>query len=204
MIELNLLERKEVKKLPIVLGVDLNKINIPLVVGTIIFYYFSSSYFVTYYEELVAAEEASAAGVKQMNAKIEAEIKSKEGAKKDLEAYSEQIQKAKLRSLQIEEILKTRTNPKKILEVIARTIPDDVSFESLTIDPNDVISIQGESFDARAIGDFISAVNDTPYFGGSITPTSQVNSQVNVGGALLRIDTFTLQGTIKNYDMRSK
>lgn len=204
MIELNLLERKEVKKLPIVAGIDLNKINIPMVVGAIIFFYASSTYYTAYYEEILAQEEAVASNVREMNKKIEADIKSKEAKKKELEAYSEQLKKAQVRSMQIEEILKTRTNPKKILEVIARTIPTAMTIENLIIDKSDNISLSGTSYDSRAIGDFIAAMNDTPYFGRSITPTSQENAQEERDGVSVRIDRFELAGSIKNYDMRAK
>ena len=204
MIELNLLERKVKVKLPVIAGIDLNYVNIPLVIVAILITGASSYYYTSYYEEIIAKEESVGAGIKEQTSKIDAEIKSKEAKKRELEAYIEQVQKARVRSLQIDEIIKTRTNPKKILEVIARTIPDEVTFDTLEITANDDISINGESSDPRSIGEFIAAVNDTPYFGGSITPSSQNSVQVDNGsGVFTKVDNFSLRGKIKNYDMRS-
>ena len=204
MIELNLLEKRQSFKLPVIAGIDLNKISIPKIIVAIIFYNVSASYLLSYYNEQIAKEEQAATKTRESNSRLTKEIKSQEEGRKELEAYFEQVQKAKVRSLQINEILKTRTNPKKVLEVIGRTIPDDVSFESLSIDVEDNISIVGESFNSRAIGDFIAIINDTPYFGGSITPVKQENKETEIEGVMTRIDTFELKGKIKNYDMRLK
>ena len=204
MIELNLLERKAKVRLPVIAGFDLNFVNIPMVIIAFLITFASSYYYTSYYEEIIAKEEAIGTGIKDQTAKIDAEIKSKEAKKRELEAYFEQVQKARIRSLQIDEIIKTRTNPKKILEVIARTIPDEVSFDSLEIERNDEITISGNSYDPRSIGEFIAAVNDTPYFGGSISPTAQNSALEDNGtGVMAKIDSFTLHGKIKNYDMRS-
>jgi hypothetical protein len=204
MIELNLLEKKKAIKIPIILGIDIRKINYMAVIISIVFYNGTPPFLLSYYTDLIHAEEAVAASLQSKNSKLEKDIKSRGSGRKELESYTTQIQNAKIRSMQIDEILKARSNPKKIFEVIARTIPEDVSFESLSIDIDDNIVITGESFSSRAIGDFISAINDTPYFGGSITPTKQENKQVTINGALSSVDSFELKGKIKNYDMRLK
>lgn len=204
MIELNLLDRPKALKIPVVMGIDLKKINIPLFVISMIVYFVVPDYIKSYYDNLVNEEAQVEQGIVQINAKIEDEIKKQGASKDELELYSKQIEEARVRSLQIDEILKTRTNPKKILEVFARIIPDEVSFQSLSIDLEDNILIKGESNESRAIGDFIAALNDTPYFGGSITPIKQESKIVTINGKETNIDTFELKGNIKNYDMRLK
>ncbi len=204
MIELNLLDRPKALKIPVVMGIDLKKINIPLFVISMIVYFVVPDYIKSYYDNLVNEEVQVEKGIVQINAKIEDEIKKQGASKDELELYSKQIEEARVRSLQIDEILKTRTNPKKILEVFARIIPDEVSFQSLSIDLEDNILIKGESNESRAIGDFIAALNDTPYFGGSITPIKQESKIVTINGKETNIDTFELKGNIKNYDMRLK
>lgn len=204
MIELNLLDRPKALKIPVVMGIDLKKINIPLFVISLIVYFVVPDYIKSYYDNLVNEEVQVEKGIVQINVKIEDEIKKQGASKDELELYSKQIEEARVRSLQIDEILKTRTNPKKILEVFARIIPDEVSFQSLSIDLEDNILIKGESNESRAIGDFIAALNDTPYFGGSITPIKQESKLVTINGKETNIDTFELKGNIKNYDMRLK
>lgn len=203
MIELNLLERKEKVKLPVVAGLDLNFINIPAMIGAVAITFGASYYYTSYFEEIIAKEEAISTSLKDQNTKLESEIKAKETKKKELEAYFEQVQKTRVRFLQIDEILKTRTNPKKIMEVIARTIPDDVYIDTLQINAKDEITLNGEAQDSRSIGEFIASMNDTPYFGGSISPVKQENIQIESGGITTRVDSFLLSGRIKNYDMRS-
>lgn len=204
MIELNLLGRKRVKKLPVLVGLDLNKINVPLVIAALIFYNATPSFLTDYYLQLIATEENNIAEAKKLNTQLEAEIKSRGDGKRELESYVEQVKKSKIRSMQIEEILKTRTNPKKILEVVARTIPADVSFDELAIDADDTVVMRGESYSARSIGDFVSAINDTPYFGGSMILVKQETKQQVVEGANSSYESFEMKGKIKNYDMRSK
>jgi hypothetical protein len=204
MIELNLLGRKRLTKLPVLLGLDLNKINVPLVFGALVFYNITPSFLTDYYIKLVASEENNIADAKKTNARLEAEIKSRGDGKRELESYVDQVKKSKVRSMQIEEILKTRTNPKKILEVIARTMPADVSFDSLSIDSEDNMFIQGQSYASRAIGDFVSAINDTPYFGGTVILIKQDTAPQVIDGVTSSTEVFELKGKIKNYDMRSK
>jgi Tfp pilus assembly protein PilN len=204
MIEINLIEKPKAMKMPVIMGFDIKKIHVPMVIASIVFYNLSSYLLTTYYEEVIASENASLELMTQKNTKLEAEIKKRGAGPKELESYNKQLQEAKLRSSQIDEILKSRSNPKKILEVIARTIPEDVSFEKLSIDLEDNILITGESLETRLIGEFITAINDTPYFGGSVTPTKQEHKQVTINGVQSSVDSFELKGKIKNYDMRSK
>jgi Tfp pilus assembly protein PilN len=202
-IELNLLERKQSLKIPVIMGIDIKKISLPKMIIAILIYNIAPYYLVQYYQNALKDEEVVTEKLRKQNSKLELDIKSRGDGKKELESYTEQIQKSKLRSTQIDEILKTRSNPKKIMEVIARSIPEEVSFDNLNIDMDDNINISGESLDSRSVGNFISAINDTPYFGGSIVPIKQENKQSTVNGVVTSIDGFELKGKIKNYDMRS-
>jgi hypothetical protein len=186
------------------LGLDLNKINVPLVIGALLFYNITPSYLTDYFIKAVATEENNLAEAKKANTKLETEIKGKGEGKRELESYVEQVKKSKVRSMQIEEILRIRTNPKKILEVIARTLPADVSFESLSIDSDDNVMVRGQSYASRSIGDFVSAINDTPYFGGTVTLVQQESKPQVIDGVTSTTEVFELKGKIKNYDMRSK
>ena len=108
------------------------------------------------------------------------------------------------RSTQVDEILKTRTNPKKILEKVARSIPEDVWFVKMGINDKNEITVEGGSYTPRAVGEFITNINDSPYFGGSITPVRQENRKDTLDGVLTNYESFELKGRIINYDMRSK
>lgn len=204
MIELNLLEKKKPVKLPIVLGMDLNALNFKMI-GLALFIYYVPEIFVhSHFEEQVKAEEEILTKLTDDSAKITKEIGKNTNIKEQLDAYNKQVEKLKARSAQVDEILKIRTNPKKVLEKIARSIPEDLWFDQLKINENKDVSIVGGSYSPRSIGEFITIINDSPFFGNSITPLKQENKQETQDGVTGSYELFELKGKILNYDMRSR
>lgn len=204
MIELNLLEKKKPLVLPTVLGVDLNTISLKMLAFSIVIYYTPDIIVPAMYEEKTQQAQEALTRATEQNTKIKAAIFQDKDIKTQLDAYKVQVTRLQSRSSQVDEILKTRTNPKKILEKIARSIPEDVWFDELNINSKNEVIIAGGSYSPRAIGEFITAINDSPYFGGSVTPSKQENKQENLDGALTSYEVFELRGRIINYDMRSK
>lgn len=203
MIELNLLEKKEPLRLPTVLGVDLNGLNFKMI-GVALFIYYVPEIFVhSYFEEKLVAEREVLDQVTAQATKIKQEIGKNTNIKSQLDAYNKQVERLKARSSQVDEILKIRTNPKKVLEKIARSIPEDLWFDSLKIADTKDVTIIGGSYSPRSIGEFITVINDSPFFANSITPTKQENKQENLDGVASSYELFELKGKIKNYDMRS-
>jgi hypothetical protein len=74
----------------------------------------------------------------------------------------------------------------------------------MSIDSDDNVIIRGQSYASRSIGDFVSAINDTPYFGGTVTLVQQESKPQVIDGVTSTTEVFELKGKIKNYDMRSK
>lgn len=74
----------------------------------------------------------------------------------------------------------------------------------MNINEKNEVSIKGGSYSPRGIGEFITAINDSPYFGGSITPSMQENKRETLDGITTNYESFELKGKIINYDMRSK
>ena len=204
MIELNLLEKKKPLVLPSVLGIDLNTLNLKMIAVAIFVYYLPGPIINFMYEDKIIAVEAEIAQATEVNKKLTQTISKNEDVKTQVQVYKEQVVRLQQRSTQVDEILKSRTNPKKVLEKIARSIPEDVWFESLIINDKNEISIQGGAFNPRAIGDFITNINDSPYFGGSIVPSIQENRNEVMEGVSTPYEYFELKGKILNYDMRSR
>jgi len=202
MIELNLLEKKEPFRLPSVVGIDLNALNFKML-GVALFLYYVPGMFL---ESSMAGKfnEANSQldSLNDQNNKLKKEIGKDSNVKDQLEAYKIQEGKLRNRSAQVDEILKYRTNPKKILEKIARSIPEDLWFNELFINEKNEVTITGGAYSSRAIGEFITNINDSPYFGGSITPSKQENKQETLDGLQTNYDLFELKGKIINYDMR--
>lgn len=204
MIELNLLEKKQPVVLPTVLGIDLNNLNLKMLGVALIIYYLPGVVVSSIYNERTMSAEETLSALTVQNNKIKADLVKDANIKSQVDAYKSQVSKLQSRSTQVDEILKTRTNPKKILEKVARSIPEDVWFTRMAINEKNEITVEGGSYTPRAVGEFITNINDSPYFGGSITPVRQENKKDTLDGVLTNYELFELKGKIINYDMRSK
>jgi Tfp pilus assembly protein PilN len=204
MIELNLLEKKQPFVLPSILGMDLNVLNFKMLAVALVIYYSPGFIVGQIFDEKIEQTQASLTKLTADNEKLKNDVNKEGNIKSQYQAYKEQVTKLQNRSNQVDEILKNRTNPKKILEKIARSIPEDVWFNELTININNEIYISGGAYTPRAVGEFITTINDSPYFGGSITPSKQENKKDNLDGTMTSFELFELRGKIINYDMRSK
>ncbi|MGZ3807384.1 MAG: PilN domain-containing protein [Bacteriovorax sp.] len=204
MIELNLLEKKQPLRLPVALGIDLNNLNFKMLAVALFVYYVPEIFVHNYFQDKIKAEEETLQKITSENEKISKEIGKNANIKSQLDAYNKQVEKLKNRSSQVDEILKIRTNPKKVLEKIARSIPDDLWFDLLKISESKDVTIIGGAYTPRSIGEFITVINDSPFFGNSITPVKQENKQEILDGVPTNFEAFELKGKIKNYDMRSR
>lgn len=203
MIELNLLEKRQPLRLPVVLGVDLNELNFKLLGVAFFIFYIPEIFVHSHFEELLTTEQAVVDSLSSEKDKITQEINSNANVKSQLEAYNNQVEKLKERSAQVDEILKIRTNPKKVLEKIARSIPEDLWFDVLSINENKDVVIKGGANSSRSIGEFITVINDSPFFANSLTPVKQERADDKSEGVGSSFEYFELKGKIKNYDMRS-
>lgn len=204
MIELNLLEKKEPFRLPTVLGIDLSHLNFKMLFISILILYIPEYFIRSYFESAIHSEEEVLTKLSTELVKVNQEINKNKTVKAQLEAYNKQVVKLQLRSSQVDEILKIKTNPKKILEKIARSIPEEMWFDKLQINENKDVIISGGSYNSRSIGEFITLINDSPFFGNSVTPIKQENKKEVIDEVLTTYELYELKGKIKNYDMRSK
>jgi Tfp pilus assembly protein PilN len=204
MIELNLIEKKQPLVLPTVLGLNLNDLNFKMLGVALVIYYMPDIVVSQMYSGKIEEAQSSLDQMTEENSKIKSSIQKDKDIKDLVDAYKIQVTKLQSRSAQVDEILSTRTNPKKIFEKIARSIPEDVWFDEMSINEKHEVTITGGSYSPRAIGEFITAINDSPYFGGSITPSSQENKQEILDGVMTSYELFELKGKVINYDMRSK
>ena len=204
MIELNLLEKKQPLRLPSILGLDLNVLNFKMIGVALFLYYVPEIFIHSHFEDKIKEEEETLSKITSDSDKITKEIGKNTNVKAQLEAYNKQVEKLKARSAQVDEILKIRTNPKKVLEKIARSIPEDLWFDQLKINENKDVVIIGGSYSPRSIGEFITVINDSPFFANSITPVKQENKQESLDGVIGNYELFELKGKVKNYEMRSR
>ncbi len=204
MIELNLLSKKKAMQLPSVLGFDLGLLNFKMIGLALVIFYVPEILISSYFEDKTVAEQAILDKIISENIAITKEISKDSNLKSQLLAYNGEVERLKNRSAQVDEILKFRTNPKKILELIARSAPEDLWFDLLKITDKNAIIINGGAYSSRSIGEFITVINSSTFFANSITPTKQENKVEALDGVSTSYEAFELKGEIKNYDMRSK
>ena len=204
MIKLNLLEKKKPFLLPSVLGMDLNAVNLKMLAVAIVLYYMPGITTSFLFEQKTLDKQTELQALTAENVGLRLKIEKDANIKVQVDAFKDQVSKLELRSKQVDEIMKNRTNPKKVLEKIARSIPEDVWFDSMEINDKNEMVITGGANTSRSIGEFITNINDSPYFGGTIVPRLQENRKSLSEDIGSSFEYFELFGKIVNYDMRSK
>ncbi len=210
MIELNLLERKAPVKLPTVLGVDLNSLNFKLIGIALVIFFVPEAYLSGVWEEKIEVMKQEIVKVKKEEEEVNKELGDKGSIKAQLEAYNNQVEKLKERSAQVDNILKEKTNPRSILEKVARSLSDEIWFDRLSINAGNEMIIQGGAYSGagiasyRVIGQFVNLLNESPYFNGSVTIATQSLADEQIDGIKLKYDKFEIRAKIKNFDTFSR
>ena len=200
MIEINLLEKKKAFKAPVILGVDTAKLPWRMIIVASLLAKFPVDY---YKEYTVEIENAKQQEVKELNkklSKLRSELRKNKGIKEQLEAFNQQIERLKERSNQVDKIIKLKTNPKHLLEKMARSAPEDLWFNELKIDDSDKLSVKGGAESYTSIGEFLLSMNDSPIFGGSLQLKDSKTEEETQDGISFREESFLIEGDIKLYD----
>lgn len=206
MIELNLLERKAPLKLPSILGVDLNTLNFKFLFIAVIIYYIPGMYLESYLSKDIEELNVQIATISTQEQQLSSELGTKGDIRAQLDAYNNQVEKLKARSVSVDNILKERTNPRSVLEKIARSMSDEIWFDTLSINENKELSIVGGAYTPqgvasyRVIGQFVNLLNDSPFFNGTVTISSQNQIEEDIDGVKLAYDKFEVKAQIKKFD----
>lgn len=198
MIEINLIKQKEPFKIPLILGMDLNAINWKLVILFFVLSKLPAWFLYPSWEQKIVEIEEENAALEKRQARLNADIRKNDDVSKQLEAYNKQVERLRTRGTQVEQIIKSKTNPKKLLEKIARDIPKDMWIGELTINDDRTMILRGETSSYRSIGDFILSLNESAFFGNSLEiGNTQTVDDASTGS---RIETFDLSGKIQTFD----
>jgi len=197
MIKVNLLGQRKSKKLPTVLGVDLNTLNFKLIILAYVFGAIAESYVHGIIEEDKGNIEQNLASLKKNYTELQSEVKKFDNTREELETYNEQVSKLKERSKQVTAIINQKINPKPVLEQIAKTLPSDVWLESLEITKGNTIRLSGGSGSYVSVGNFIMSANGTAYFESLNLSGTEVLEE-GQGMNSRRIETFTVEGKIRD------
>lgn len=200
MIEINLLEKKKSFKAPVVLGIDFAKLPWKSMIAS----YFIATYPLEYiqeaFKEMQAEKNQEVIQLRNRLGKLKRELRKSRGVKEQLQAFNRQIEKLKERSEQVDKIISLKTNPRYLLEKVARSTPEDLWFDELEINDKDEITIQGASESYKSIGVFIAKANDSAYFGKSLQLKDSKTEEIKERNITLRQENFTVQGKVSVYD----
>ncbi len=131
---------------------------------------------------------------------LKKDIGKNSNIEEQLEAFNRQIEKLKERSVQVEKIIDEKTNPLRLLERIARSIPEDLWLSFLEITEEKEISLSGYSNSYKSIGEFIQIANETPFFDKTLILSESKPEEITREGKKMRIETFKIKGTIQTYE----
>ncbi len=200
MIKLNLLEQKKPFKLPLILGMDLSHISVKGMIFVYILLQIPDFSIKSIWQEEIDKGEKEILELNKKKTKLKLELRSHADTKKMLDDFNKQIKRLELRQVQVDKIVQKRSNPKKLLERIARNIPEDLWFTKVEVKPGKKIELKGMSTNYRSIGEFISSANDSAYFGKSLTLSGSKTQEHVFDSLKKRVEVFKVEGSIKVFD----
>lgn len=204
MIEINLLEQKKAFKVPSVMGIDFTDINLKMLGFAILYAYIPEIFVEKYYASEIKDLDAAIAVETKIARKLKKELKGSRQVQEKLKAFNLQVKKLRERSNLVDKIFKEKTNPKKVLEKVARSVPEDLWFDSLAINEDKSVDIKGAANSYKSIGNFITSANDSAYFGSSLMMADSKTAAEKNGLRETRIETFEIKGRIITFDPETK
>ena len=199
MIKINLIEQKKPFKMPVVLGVDLSMINIRLIIAAMVVSYMPEIFLYPDWDNQRGLKENKIKSLNVKLRKIKRKIRKNSKAKLELEAFNLQVEKLKKRRNYVTQIVNLRSNPKKLLERLARDTPTDLWFEYLKIDREKKIKISGSAFSYKDIGDFIISANESQFFGKTLSLTNSETKKEKIQGSLINLEKYKIEGSVQNF-----
>ena len=199
MIKINLLEEKKPFKMPVILGIDFSQINLRLVAAAIIISYLPETFIYPDWEEERKKEEVNLKRLNKSLRRLKKVIRKNSKAKLELEAFNKQVEILKERKNYVTQIVNLRSNPRKLLERLARNTPTDLWFEYLKIDADRNIQILGSAFSYKDIGDFIISANESQFFGKTLSLTDSSTKKEKIQGTAINVEKYKIEGKIQNF-----
>jgi len=200
MISINLTEKKKKFTAPVVLGMDLSKIPVKKIIVVFIFTQIPLFFLGLYTNKLTSDAEDKTQALRSKEKKLRQEVRKNKKIVKQLEAYNQQIIDLKKRGEQVRQILRSRTNPRFVLEKVARAMPEKLWLEKVLINTNKEITFEGGSEDYRSIGSFIKDLNDTAYFNKRLQLEDSKTKTEKVSKREYRYESFTIKGKIDTFN----
>ncbi|MFG1482234.1 PilN domain-containing protein [Halobacteriovorax sp. HFRX-2_2] len=206
MIEINLLEKKKPIELPVILGVDLNKVNKKSLLIAYALYYAMTSYLVPTFKNQNKDIQDQIVQQRATYNKIKKDVDSYGSLTEVMDAFTKRIEELKSREALVAQVMSKKSNPYKVLRGLSGSLNDDIWFNTLTIDDKKVIKIEGESISFSSVGDFINNVKELEYFiprNGFSSETFGMKElkeiQDQLYGENVTLQSFSIEGKVQSY-----
>jgi hypothetical protein len=201
MIEINLIAQTKKFKMPTVLGMDLSAVNLKLLAISLIISWLGESYYLDYFASQRSGLDTTLLTLSNELESIREGLKGNESIRDELITYNRQLERLRERSEQVRVIINQRTNPRPLFETISRTLPADMWIDSIEINSERKIKIEGSSDSYSSIGSFVISANQSAFFT-NISLVSSATKEVVEGGVNRRVEAFEISGDIATYQER--
>lgn len=200
MIEINLLGRKKKRKIPKILGVEITEINFKMLILVYLISFVPEFLVYPSMEEEITAIQNTIDNLSREEKNLTTFIKKNQNAEDKLKAFNEQVELLRIRSAQVDKIIKSKTNPQKLLEKMARSIPEDMWLDELEVKSDKNFAMKGASVTYKSIGDFIRLGNEARFFNNTLRLKTSETKSEKIGGTDYRLERFVIEGTIETFD----
>jgi hypothetical protein len=200
MIEINLLEKKRSFKAPVVAGIDFAQLPWKMIILSFILIKYPVEYFDEFLKGEIKEKQVEVTNLNKQYKKLRLELRKNRDIKDQLVAFNNQIEKLKQRSEQVNNIIKLKTNPRYLLEKVARSTPNDLWLVEFILNDKNEVIIKGEANSYQSIGEFILSANDSPFFGRSLQLADSKTVEEKVQGVQFRKETFQITGKVEVFN----
>jgi hypothetical protein len=194
MIKINLIEQKKPLKIPVFLGIDVTKINYKFLIIAFVIYKLPPSFVFPKFEEKEKNLESEITEINKKNKSLVTKLRANKDLENKIVETEKKIEELKIKTKQIENILKVKTNPKPALERIAKDIPPDLWLTSLSLTDSSKFLMSGFSYSFRSISNFISLSNDSKFFNRSLGVSDSKTLVETYKGEKRRVESFSISG----------
>jgi hypothetical protein len=199
MIKINLIEQKKSLKIPVVLGIDLTKINYKFLAFALAISFVPEKFIFPRFDSISQEEEQKILAIQKESKSLTKRLRENKGLQKKIDDTEKKISELKLKTRQIEKILKIKTNPKPALERVAKDIPMDLWLTSLALTESQNIIINGLSYSFKSISNFLSLINDSKFFNRSLGVSDSKTLVEKFRGKKRRVESFSIKGKMNVY-----
>lgn len=204
MIEINLIEVKKPLQMPIVMGLDLNYINIKgMLLALMILYLPQPLYFNSKFETELSGNQKVVDDLQKNLRDLKKQSRGSKEIQAKIEEFKAQEKRLESRLSAAKEVIKLKKNPMKLLHYISQNIPKDAWIDEIKLermsDNKDVVRIKGGSESYPSIGIFLENLRNSVFYnpGDPRLADTRTGIDTKLG---INVNYFEFVGTIKSYE----